>query len=163
MTAVWPNIKCLVHMNSTSALYTSIRTHGRTRADRHTHTQSGWISEIAAAHTLAHVVHTRAPLRCGWAFLSVKTQSYICFTNVYEGICFLSVHFYEHARKLSAHTRAHMQRSLAHPWAGWWRVWGWFALVPQTIIHTQTCILVCMCVCVYVYMFFFVCFSGYTW
>jgi hypothetical protein len=31
------------------------------QTDRH----SGWIREIAAAHTLAHAVHTRTPLSCG--------------------------------------------------------------------------------------------------
>jgi hypothetical protein len=41
------------------------------QTDRH----SGWIGEIVAAHTLAHVVH------------SVKTQSYVCFTNVYGYEC----------------------------------------------------------------------------
>ena len=100
---------------------------------RQTDRQSGWISELVAAHTLAHAVHTRTPLRCGRAavgtcmhtcmcvraylfpFLSVKTQSYLCFTNVCERICFLFVHFYERARQLSARTRAHMQRSRPHP------------------------------------------------
>ena len=40
-------------------------------------------------------------------FLSVKTQSYLCFTKVHERICFLFVHFYEHARQLFAHTIIH--------------------------------------------------------
>ena len=53
-------------------------------------------------------------------FLSVKTQSYVCFTNVYEGICFLSVHFYEHARQLSQHTRAHTCRDHSHTLELWW-------------------------------------------
>jgi hypothetical protein len=38
--------------------------------------------------------------------LFVKTQSYLGFTNVYDRICFLVVHFYEDTRQLSAHTRA---------------------------------------------------------
>jgi hypothetical protein len=46
-------------------------------------------------------------------FLSVKTQSDSCFTDVYDRICSLFVHLYEHARQLSAHTRStHMQTSL---------------------------------------------------
>ena len=46
-------------------VYASIRTHGRTCTDRQTDRHSGWISEIVAAHTLAHEVHTHTPLRCG--------------------------------------------------------------------------------------------------
>jgi hypothetical protein len=42
-------------------------------------------------------------------FPSVTTQSDLCFTNVYARICLLFVHFYEHARQLSAHTRAHAE------------------------------------------------------
>ena len=37
------------------------RTYMYSQTDRH----SGWISEIVAALTLAHVVHTRKPMRCG--------------------------------------------------------------------------------------------------
>ncbi len=99
---------------------------------RQTERHSGWISEIVAAHTLAHVLHTRTPLRCGWAVVGTCMhtcmcmhaclslsfslekkwwkQSYLCFTNVYVCICFMLVHFYEHARELSGHTRAHMLR-----------------------------------------------------
>jgi hypothetical protein len=48
-------------------------------------------------------------------FLSVKTQSDSFFTDVFDRICSFFVHLYEHARQLSAHTRTHMQTSLAHP------------------------------------------------
>ena len=43
--------------------------------------------------------------------------------------------------------------SLGHPWAAVWRVWRWFALAPQTIIHAN------MHTCVYVYRIYllFVC------
>jgi hypothetical protein len=110
------------------------------QTDRH----NGWISEIVAAHTLTHVVHTHSHMSCTlthpwdavelrWAracmracaymrtylfpFHSVKTQSSVCLTDVYERICFLFVHFYELVRQLSAHTHTNMQRSLAYPWA----------------------------------------------
>ncbi len=84
-------------------------------------------------------------------FLSVKTQSYVCFTNVYERICFLSFHFYEHASQLSEHKRAHC---------------GTHAEINRTPLscggdecdddslsllrqsYLQRCILVCVCVCV---------------
>jgi hypothetical protein len=78
-------------------------------------------------------------------YTSIRTHGR--FTNVYDRICFLFVHFYEHARQLSAHTHAHTQRSLAHTWElWWWRVWRWFAVAPQTIIHT------CMHICMHVYL-----------
>jgi hypothetical protein len=70
----------------------------RTYMYRQTKRHSGWMSEIRACACM------RAYL---FPFLSVKTQSYVFFTNVYERICFLFVHFYEHARQLSAHTRTH--------------------------------------------------------
>jgi hypothetical protein len=37
----------------------------RTGMYRQTDRHSGWISEIVAALTLAHVGHTRKPMRCG--------------------------------------------------------------------------------------------------
>ena len=33
-------------------------------------------------------------------FVSVRTQLYVCFTNAYDRVCFLFVHFYEHAQQL---------------------------------------------------------------
>ncbi len=125
---------CCTYIAPQHCIYThqDTRTYMYRQTDRH----SGWMSDIVAAHTLAHVVHTRTPFNgdaaeLRWAhactracacmcadlfpFLSLKTQSDVCFTNVHERICFLFVHFYEHARQLSAHARAHMQRSLGHP------------------------------------------------
>jgi hypothetical protein len=81
-------------------------------------------------------------------FLSVKTRSDLCVTNVYERICFLFVHFYEHARQ--SHTRAHTCRDHLHTLELQWSwVWRWFALAPKTIIHTNIHT-ECMCVCVYI-------------
>jgi hypothetical protein len=93
----------------------------RTYMYRQTDRYSGWISEIVAAHTLAHVSYDYA-LAHPWdavemlhlhacvliSFLFFRWSN-VCFTNVYERICFLSFHFYEHARQLSAHERAYMQ------------------------------------------------------
>jgi hypothetical protein len=50
------------------------------------------------------------------------------------------------------HTRAHTCRDHSHTLElRWWRVWRWFALAPQTIIHTNIHT-VCMCVCVNLYI-----------
>jgi hypothetical protein len=54
-------------------------------------------------------------------------------------------------------TYAHMQRSLGHLYntlqLRWWRLWGWFALAPPTIIHTY----MHTCVSVYLYIYIFIC------
>jgi hypothetical protein len=107
----------------------------RTYMCRQTDRHSGWISKIVAAHTLAHIVSTRTPLRCVrlscgghmhahvhacmraylFPFLLVKTLSYLCFTHVHERICL-------------------------------------GALAPHTIIHTR---IRTVCMCVYIYTCFF--------
>ncbi len=99
-----------------------------------------------------------------FSFLSVKTPSYLCFTNVYDRICFLFVHNHEHARQLSAHTRARTCRDHSHTLElRWWRVWRWFALPSHTIIkykHAYLCVCVYMYIYIYIYIcFLFVCFS----
>jgi hypothetical protein len=50
------------------------RTYMYRQTDRH----SGWISEIVAAHTLAHVLNTRTPLRCGWAAVGTCMHACMC-------------------------------------------------------------------------------------
>ena len=56
-------------------------------------------------------------------FLSVKRQADLCLTNVYERLCFLFVHFYEHARQL----------------------------LPHTIIHTYICVCIFIC-CLFAFL-----------
>ncbi len=83
----------------------------------------------------SHVhVHTCLSL----SFFSVKTCSYVCFTNVYEGICFLLVHFQVMSMHDSCqHTRAHTCRDHSHTLElRWWRVWRWFALTQSSYKHT---------------------------
>ncbi len=136
---------------------------------RQTDRQSGWISDIVAAHPLVHVEYNRAPLRCGWAavdtdmytcmciraylfpFLSVKTLSYLCFTNVYERICFCLPTFMS-MHDSCQHTRAHTCRDHSHTLElRWWRVWRWFAIAPRTSIHTN---MYTIGVCEYIHLFF---------
>jgi hypothetical protein len=50
----------------------------RTYMYRQTERHSGWISEVVAAHTLAHVVDTRTPLRCGWAAVGTCMHTCMC-------------------------------------------------------------------------------------
>ncbi len=193
MTAVWPNIKCLLHMDRTSGLYIQAWVHTDVHAQTDTERHSGWIGEIVAAHALAHVVYTRTPLRCGvvvvtclhscmcmHACLSLSfsfgenTVVFMLHYCVWPYL-FLFVHFYEHAQQLSTHTRAHTFRDHSHTLElRWWRVWRWFALAPHTVIHTNmhTCVYVFKyiyrCIYIYIYMYIyiyilFVCFSDYTW
>jgi hypothetical protein len=110
MTAVWPSIKCLFHMHSTSAL--SMQASGHTdvhvRTDRqtqwmdrrnsssthtrtcsaHSHTLEMWLS--CGGHMHAHV-HVHACMRDYlFPFLSVKTQSNVCLImcmNVGNHMC----------------------------------------------------------------------------
>jgi hypothetical protein len=77
-------------------------------------------------------------------FLSVKTQSCVCFTDVSERICSVFVHFYEHTRQLSAHTRAHMQRPLAHPRAA-----------AYIRLNIRACVCTCISIYLYIYPYIF--------
>ncbi len=65
----------------------------RTYMYRQTERHSGWISEIVAAHTLAHVVHTRTPLRCGWAAVVTLIRSRSSYNHTYKH-AYLCVYVY---------------------------------------------------------------------
>ena len=136
---MWPNIKCLLNMHSML-----IRSRS---SDNHTYKHTCCVylqiyicflfAFLSIQDSCLPKLSVSPRYGCGWAavgpcmhtcmcmhaclslfFVSVKTQSYLCFTIAYERrICSLFVHFYEHARQVSVHTRAHMQRSFARPWA----------------------------------------------
>jgi hypothetical protein len=145
VTGVWPSIKCLLHMHSTSSLY--IQASG--------HTDVHVLTDKQTVHGLAKYVHAYL-----YPFLSVKTQSDVCFTNVYERICFLLSTFmsmHHSCQYTSARTHAEITSTPLSCCGDW--VWRWFALAPQTIIHTKIHS-VCMCMCIYI--LFFVCFSECT-
>ncbi len=87
-------------------------------------------------------------------FLSVKIQSSACFTKVYDRICFLFVHFYEHARQVSAHTRVHAEITRTP-----FRCGGdecdadSLSLLRQSYAQKYIlCVCVCVCVCIYIYI-----------
>ncbi len=105
---------------------------------RQTDRQSGWIREIVTAHTLAP---------------SVKTQSDLCLTHVYERICFFFVNFYEHARQLSAHARAHAESTRTPLSCGGDECDAdSLSLLRQSYIQTY---IHCVCACRYSYICLF--------
>jgi hypothetical protein len=66
-------------MDRTSGLY--IQPSGHTDVHVQTDRETQWmdqVNEVVAAHTLAHVVHTRTPLRCGWTVVGTCMHTCLC-------------------------------------------------------------------------------------
>ncbi len=99
-------------------------------------------------------VHVHACMRAYlFPFLSVTTQSDLCFTNVSD-VSVFGLSTFMSMYNSCQHPRAHTCRDHSHTLElRWWRVWRWFALAPQTIMHTN--INTCVYVCTYTYICLF--------
>ena len=93
MTTVWSHEMLVAHGERCMYKLEDTRTYMYGQTDGH----SGWISEIVAAHTLANVVRTRTPLRCGWAAVGTCMHTCMCMHACLSLSFFLSFRW-QHCR-----------------------------------------------------------------
>ncbi len=177
LPAVWSNIKYLLHMYSTSGLYIQAWGHTDVHVQTDRQTLAHWIdwrnSSSAQTRTCSAQSHTlEMRLSCGghmhaharvhacvlMSFLffhwkhSRKYASLMCMTvSVFRLCTFMSMH------DSCQHTRAHIQRSLAHPWAA---VVTSVTLIRSSDNHTYKHAYLCVCLNIFDLFYWF---SEYPW
>ncbi len=133
MTAVWPNIKCLLHMDSTSGMHTPVHVHAC----------------MLISFLYFRWKHSRiyAPLMC-------MTVSVFCLST------FMSMH--DSCHHTHAPTRRDHSHTLELRWWRVWR-WFALALhtIIHSNMHKLVCM--CISWYIYIHIYLFECFSDQKW